>query len=166
MTIRNAGLVLANPFLPQFFRSLDLLEPGETRQRIKPDKLSRAVHLLQHLVDGRLATGEALLPLNKVLCGVPLATPVDAEIAASEAELSLCDRLPRSMIANWPVLQGTSVTGLRETFLQRDGTLERVDGGWRLRVQHRAVDALVGQIPWNIAVVFLPWMPEPLHVSW
>ncbi len=58
------------------------------------------------------------------------------------------------------------MTGLRQTFLQREGKLERGADAWKLRVQRKTVDVLVDQVPWSLSVVFHPWMREPVHVTW
>jgi hypothetical protein len=166
--IGNAGLVLANPFLPHLFDALGLLtrtEAGKPRLRDEA-AASRAVHLLQYLVDGRTDTPEPHLALNKILCGMPIAAPVEREIEATDLERETCDMLLRSMVENWPILRNTSVAGLRETFLQRDGKLTYGEVGWRLQVQRKTLDILVDQVPWSIGLVFHAWMPAALHVTW
>jgi hypothetical protein len=164
--IGNAGLVLANPFLPQLFDALGLMEREDGKWRLRGSAASRAVHLLQYLVDGRTDRPEPVLVLNKLLCGLPISTPIEREIEPSETERETCDTLLRSMIANWPIVRGTSIAGLRETFLQRDGKLTLGEGGWRLQVQRKTLDVLVDQLPWSIGIVFHPWMPGALHVTW
>lgn len=166
--IGNAGLVLANPFLPHLFRSLDLIEQEESgRTRLRDRQaISRASHLLQYLVDGRASTPEPLLVLNKILCGAPVAAPIEGKIDPSGEEIELCERLLKSMISNWKIIENTSIAGLRETFLQREGRLERFDDGWKLRVQRKTVDVLVDQVPWNVSVVYHHWMSQPIHVTW
>ncbi|HVG46490.1 MAG TPA: contractile injection system tape measure protein, partial [Longimicrobium sp.] len=166
--VANAGLVLASPFLPHLFASLGLLGEGEDgRPRLRDaEAVSRGVHLLQYLVDGRTDTPEPALALNKVLCGVPLATPVDASIQMTGEEQATCDQLLAAMLARWEAIRGTSVAGLRETFLQREGRLNGAEGGWKLTVQRKTVDVLVDQVPWSISVVLHRWMPAPLHVTW
>ena len=166
--INNAGLVLAGPFLPHLFQTLGMLrqdEDGRTRFR-DPEAVSRAVHLLQYLVDGSTSAPEPFLVLNKFLCGVPAATPVDREIVPTKEEREVCERLLRSMLANWKIISSTSIEGLQETFLRREGKLERADGQWRLRVQRKTVDVLVDQIPWGISIIYHKWMPQPLYVDW
>jgi hypothetical protein len=166
--IGNAGLVLANPFLPHLFDALGLLgrnEAGKPRLRDEA-AASRAVHLLQYLVDGRTDCPEPLLALNKVMCGMPVAAPVEREIEATDLERETCDMLLRSIVENWPILRNTSIAGLRETFLQRDGKLTYGEVGWRLQVQRKTLDILVDQVPWSIGVVFHAWMPAALHVTW
>jgi hypothetical protein len=166
--IGNAGLVLANPFLPHLFDALGLLgrdEAGKPRLRDEA-AASRAVHLLQYLIDGRTDSPEPLLALNKVMCGMPIAAPVEREIEATDLERETCDMLLRSIVENWPILRNTSIAGLRETFLQRDGKLTYGEVGWRLQVQRKTLDILVDQVPWSIGVVFHAWMPAALHVTW
>jgi hypothetical protein len=166
--VSNAGLVLTGAFLPTFFQSLDLLSHDERGVVCLRNRgaASRAVHLLQYFVEGRTSAPEPLLVLNKILCGLPTSTPVEKEIEMSETEREACERLLKSMIANWKIIENTSIAGLQETFLQREGRLERSDTGWELRVQRKTLDVLVDQIPWSISVVYQRWMPQPLYVKW
>jgi hypothetical protein len=165
--IANAGLVIVGAFLPQLFERLDVVEAtAESGRRVRPDAVSRTVHLLQYLVDGRTNAPEPLLCLNKILCGVPLAVPVEREIEMTERERELCDTLLAAVIANWSMISNTSVAGLRETFLQREGRLDHPSNGWRLRVQRKTLDVLLDYIPWTISTIGHSWMPEPLFVTW
>jgi hypothetical protein len=166
--IGNAGLVLLSPYLPSLFDRLKLLTPGETgRPRIEgAETISRAVHLLQYLADGRLDAPEPLLVLNKLLCGLSPATPVARSLEADPADLDLCDGLLRAVIANWPMIGAASPAGLRETFLSRTGRLLRGDARWGLRVQRKTLDILVDHIPWSFALVYHRWMVEPIDVTW
>jgi hypothetical protein len=165
--VANAGLVLTNPFLPHWCRALDLLEsPEAVKARMRPDRFSRAVHLLQWLVDGSAATPEPLLCLNKLLCGGTLATPVERQIEPTDRELEVGQLMLKSMLANWTIISSTSIEGLQQTFLQREGRLERTSAGWSLTVQRKTVDVLIDQIPWSISTILHSWMPEPLSVIW
>lgn len=166
--IANAGLVLANPFLPVLFDRLGLMVTGENGKPRLADEhaASRAAHLLQYLVDGRVDRLEPLLVLNKILCGMPVAAPVERAIEPTDAERETCDGLLQAMVDHWPVIRGTSVEGLRETFLQREGKLVRREDTWQLQVQRRTVDILMEQLPWSIGAVFHPWMASALHVTW
>jgi len=166
--VDNAGLVLFNPYLPRLFERLGVLTIGEEgRPRIEGlEASSRAVHLLQYLVDSRLDAPEPELALNKLLCGLPTATPVEPSVAASEADLALCDELLTVVIANWPILRNSSVDALRETFLRREGRLLHKDDRWTLQVQRKTVDVLVDQVPWTFSMIYHRWMSTPLHVIW
>lgn len=166
--INNAGLALTGPFLPHLFKSLDLLAEDESgHARLRDSKaVSRAVHLLQYLVNGSTSTPEPALVLNKIMCGVPTTAPVEREIEPTEQERELCERLLKAMIANWKIIENTSIAGLQQTFLQREGRLDRSPDGWKLKAQRKTLDVLVDQIPWSISVIFNKWMPQPLRVTW
>jgi len=71
-----------------------------------------------------------------------------------------------AVINHWEVLKNTSADGLREAFLQRRGKLSRVDGGWLMQVEQRAIDVLLNKLPWGISIIKLPWMNEMLFVEW
>ncbi len=166
--IANAGLVLTGVFLPYLFGQLGLTEKDDKgKDRLKDRAVfSRAVHLLQYLVDMRSDAPEPLLPLNKILCGGRIEWPVERGIEMSERETNFCERLLKAMLQNWTALSGTSVAGLREAFLQRDGKLERQGGGWKLTVQRKTLDVLVDRVPWNVHTVLAPWMDSALYVTW
>jgi hypothetical protein len=166
--VDNAGLVLASPFLPLLFESLDMLDQGDDgRPRLRDrETISRAVHLLQYLVDGRTDAPEPLLVLNKILCGAPVGAPIIGEIVPTEQERDTCERLLKSVISNWKIIENTSIDGLKETFLQREGRLDHTADGWKLRVQRKTLDVLVDQVPWSFRVIVHSWMPEPVYVTW
>jgi hypothetical protein len=166
--ILNAGLVLLSPYLPVLFERLGVLSHDEEgRPRIAGlEAQSRAVHMLQNMVDERLDQTEPALVLNKLLCGMPTGAPVEPSIHASPADLELCDGLLHAVIANWPIIRNTSVAGLRETFLLREGRLLHGDEKWDLHVQRKGLDVLVDQIPWTFATIFHRWMAEPVQVTW
>jgi hypothetical protein len=166
--VPNAGLVLASPFLPHLFAQLEMLEKtdaGRSRWR-DAHTATRAVHLLQYLVDGSTATPEPRLVWNKILCGLPPATPVERSIEPSSRELETCDALLAAVLANWSTISRTSVAALRETFLQRQGKLEWSSERCLLQVQRKTLDVLLDQVPWSFRLVFHDWMPEPVYVTW
>jgi len=164
--VSNAGLALLHPFLPMLFQGLDLLATGgDGRPQLRIEQGTRAVRLLQYLVDGRGDAPAPALLLNKLLCGLPPdfpAPPVDL----GQNELAHCDQLLHAVIGNWPAIGHASAAALRETFLQREGRLEWRDGQCTLTVQRRTVDVLMEKLPWSLAVIVHPWMRQALHVSW
>lgn len=164
--IANAGLILLSPFLPKLFERLELFSTPPGPPRLAAAHASRAVHLLQYLVDGQLNTPEPALVLNKLLCGLPPATPIAAAYEAKIDERSLCDELLHAMITNWPIISNTSADGVQETFLQREGRLRRGDSSWTLTVQRKTLDVLTDQIPWGFRLILHDWMTDPLHVEW
>lgn len=166
--VRNAGLVLLNPFLPRFFEYLDVLSKNDegAPRIIGVEAASRAVHALQYLAAEQCNAPEPDLVLNKLLCGLPIDTPVARTITLSEAEQSVCDNMLQAVIGNWPIIANTSAAGLRETFFEREGRLLRSDDRWTLTVQRKTVDVLVDQIPWSFSIILHPWMSSPLYVAW
>lgn len=161
--IDNAGLVLAAPYLPRLFGMLDLLDGPAFRDAAAAE---RGVRLLQYLVDGEESVDEFKLVLNKILCGLPLDTPIEREAGFSEREKEAAEGLLRGMIDNWKGVGHTSLAGLRETFLRREGRLRLKDGAWNLLVAPKPFDMLLDTLPWSIAVIRHRWMDRVIHVAW
>jgi len=163
LLVANAGLVLAAPFLPRLFSMLGLLEDRAFRSRTAA---TRGVQLLHLLATGSTDAPEFLLLLPKLLCGLPLESPVPRRLEATPEETEAVDQLLEGMIQHWDALGQASPEGLRETFLQREGWLHRGDDRWDLGVELRGVDVLLDRVPWTFRTVALPWMPDVLHVDW
>jgi hypothetical protein len=66
----------------------------------------------------------------------------------------------------WKALSKTSICGLREAFLQREGRLHINEEMSNLHVVGKAFDILIDQIPWSISIIRQPWMERPIHVTW
>jgi hypothetical protein len=162
--VGNAGLVLTSPYLPHLFRTLDMTASGGGWKDAA--SAARAPHLLQWLADGAGTSSEPLLALNKILCGLSPAAPLDAHFESSQREQDICTQLLQAMIANWPVIGQSSVQALREAFLQREGNLLEEEDRWTLRVQRKALDALLDRLPWNFSSIRQAWMTKPLYVTW
>lgn len=159
--VGNAGLVLLHPFLPQLFTALDITRGNELLQ---PD---RALSLLHFLATGQQPAPEYELILPKVLCNIPLATPVATNLNLTDSETAEAVNLLEAVIRYWEVLRNTSPDGLRGTFLLRPGKVSlHEDGDWLLQVEPSSVDILLGQLPWGISMVRLPWMKMMLWVEW
>jgi hypothetical protein len=124
------------------------------------------VHVLEYLVSGLEEFPEFNLPLNKILCGMDVAEvlqPVSELTSSVKAE---CKLLLHEVIHHWSILKNTSIDGLRETFLQRNGKVSRVDNGWLLNVEQKGVDVLLNGLPWGIGVIKLPWIADTVFVEW
>jgi hypothetical protein len=163
IAVGNAGLVLASPYLPQLFKVLGLTRDGRF---VDLAAAERAVHLLQWAVTGQGAAPEYQLALNKLLCGLPLDAPVAAGIEIDETERTTLESLLNAIVAAWPALGRTSIDGLRQTFLRRDGELELCAEAWQLSVAAGPYDMLMDRLPWSFSIVKFPWMPLALHVVW
>ncbi|WP_221176206.1 contractile injection system tape measure protein [Massilia aurea] len=163
IALENAGMVLMAPYLPRLFGMLGLVVDGAF---VDLDAAERAVHLLQFAVSGASSTPEYALPLNKLLCGLPLEAPVPVGIALTAVERETIEGLLEAMIASWSALGRTSVEGLRQSFLMRYGELALGPQGWELSVVHGPFDMLMDRLPWSFSIVRFAWMPAPLHVTW
>jgi Contractile injection system tape measure protein len=159
--VDNAGLVLLHPFLPAFFQTLGLAKEGQLSDP------HRAVHLLQFLATGQTTPAEHLLPLNKLLCGLPLDQPIKQRLKLRKQEKAEALRLLQSAIGLWKALGNSSVENFQGSFLCREGKLTHgTEFGWKLQVAPMAWDLLMNELPWGIGVVKLPWMEEMLWVEW
>ncbi|MBB4837234.1 hypothetical protein HNP52_000285 [Sphingomonas kyeonggiensis] len=160
--VGEAGLVLFTPYLPALFNRIGVLA-GDP-QRVAPAELGRAVAMLRYLATHSEQAGDPALPL--ILCG----SAPDADVPAvelAEDDRAMAETIIASLIANWPAIRSTSPQGLREAFLQRQGQLSlRGEGGWQLKVQRKALDVLVDQVPWSFTTVLHRWMPGPVQVVW
>ncbi|HNP26829.1 MAG TPA: contractile injection system tape measure protein, partial [Nitrosomonas sp.] len=161
--IQNAGQVLASPYLPRLFGLLELIEAGTFTNR---QVAERAVHLLQFMVSEETHSPEYRLLLNKILCGLPAGIPVCNQIELSHRERDTIEDLMRGMIRNWKTIGKTSIEGLRETFLQRQGQLQLKDGIWFLTIEPGPFDVLLDQLPWSFSVIKHSWMERAVHVTW
>ncbi|BAV05990.1 hypothetical protein SAMN05421788_10664 [Filimonas lacunae] len=161
--VHNAGLVLLHPFFSFFFSKLNLTEKSKF---IDEDALFRALHLTQHLVDGVYAHEEHTLCLNKILCGVELATPVPLSIEPLPEEIAMAESLFQAVFQQWSKMKSSSVEGFRNSFLLRDGVLTRGEDHWMLKVEQRGYDLLLQTLPWSYGSIRLPWMKEVLYVEW
>jgi hypothetical protein len=161
--VDNAGLVLAWPYLPRLFGILNLMEKNVFVSR---EAAERAVHLLQFMVTGQSKTPEYALVLNKQLCGIATGLPIVAGIEITDQEKEIIENLIHGMIQNWKAIGNTSIEGFRQSFLQRQGWMSLQEEVWHLRVQTRAFDMLLDQLPWGISMVKHAWMTRPIHVKW
>lgn len=161
--IENAGLVLLNPFLESLFDNLHLVK---NRNFVGKAEQFLAAKILEYLVFGENEHSENYFPLNKILCGIELTQVLDLEKELTRNSKIECEEMMQELIRHWSVLKNTSVGGLRETFLQRNGKLTRVEKGWKLQVERKSVDVLLAKLPWGIGIIKLPWMTEMIFVEW
>ena len=124
------------------------------------------MHLLQYAITAEESTPEYLLALNKLLCGVPAALPLVPGISMTDKEKDTIDHMLKGVIAHWSAIGASTVTGLRETFLQREGCLYYQDDAWHLKIVQRTFDMLLDRLPWGYKLIKFSWMAAPLNVVW
>lgn len=161
--LEQAGLVLLNPFLPTLFERLGWIE-NEAFVGVVEREL--AVHMLGYLATGRVDLNEAELVLEKVMCGMEIDEPIDAEITFTQSQLAEAEELIQSAIDYWEKLGKVNTEEFRNTFLVREGKLSPAGDGWNLKVERRSFDILLQFIPWGYGIIRFPWMNKMLHVDW
>ena len=163
VNLKNAGLVIVWPYLARYFEILEMLKDDKFKSK---KAARRAVQLLQHLVTGSESAPEHELLLNKVLCGVKIATPIPFEIELTDQEREVSEQMLKGLLQNWPRLKNTSIEALREGFIVRDGRLIETDEVWQLKVEDKTLDILMDGMPWSFGIIKLPWMDKRLMVEW
>ncbi|WP_062057001.1 contractile injection system tape measure protein [Aquimarina longa] len=159
----NAGVVLLNPFLSNFFSRLNLLEDSDFKDI---NARSKAVVLLHYLATGEEDPKEYEMILPKFLCEMPVNIPLDHTICLTKEEKKEANDLLAVIVEHWGALGSISADGLREGFLIRQGKLEKEQTGWKLYVEQKTLDILLDKLPWNLSLIKLPWMKEMLKVEW
>ena len=161
--IRNAGLALLGPYLSMLFERLGLLKH---HQFVSDEASARAVHVMQYMADGIAGAPEYMMVLNKLMCGVATAKPVVSHVVITDDDKVLIDGLLNAVIANWKGIGSTSISGLRESFLMREGRLQFKNDQWHLLVESRSYDMLLDSLPWSYAMIKFSWMPHVINVEW
>jgi hypothetical protein len=161
--IRNAGLILLWPFLKNYFAALGLLAGEKFKST---EEQHKAALLLQYALDGKKKFAEHQLPLNKILCGLPVDEPLRTDLKISKKEIEETEELIESAIETWKAIGKVSVEGFRQSFLQREGRLQQTENGWNLKVERKTIDVLLDKIPWMISMVRLKWMKQMIYVDW
>lgn len=161
----DAGLILLHPFLPRLFDATGLAAADS--RSLPAAAWPRAAALLHWLATGREEVFEFELSLSKVLLGLTPQDPLPVgEGLLNDGARAEADALLVAAIQHWTALRNTSVAGLRASFLQRRGLLRDGEHGWRLQVEVESFDMLVGQLPWGLGIVKLPWMTKPIYTDW
>lgn len=163
ISVYNAGMILCWPFFGRFFAALGLVEQGKFKGQQAEE---RAVQLLQYLATGLTEFEEWDLSLNKVLCGVPMNTPIAPSFEITLEEEEMVNKLINGTIFNWEKMRGTRLETFRETFFMRTGMLYEKDNRWELIVERKAYDLLLDTLTWNITMINLSWMKKRLNVQW
>ena len=162
--VPHAGIILLHPFLATCFSRLRWWEEGRFADE---GARENAVFLLHYLATGqRGEIPEYALAFPKIVCGWPAGTPMPAQRTLAEEAYAEGDGLLEMVLQRWDKLSGSSIDGLREGFLQREGKLIRRGAGIGLLVEQQAIDVLLESLPWNLGVVKLPWLKEIIYIEW
>ncbi|RXK58327.1 hypothetical protein ESA94_16935 [Lacibacter luteus] len=159
--ISNAGLVLVAAFLPVLFAKVNITAENELLH------VRDAVCLLHVIATGAVPKDETGLVLPKILCGLHPSQALEVSaFTVSDIMKEEINNMLASVIEYWNVLGDTSVAGLQESFLQRNGKLLLRNGEWILQVEQQPYDMLLQHLPWNMSMIQLPWMKQMLKTEW
>jgi hypothetical protein len=163
LPVKHAGIILIGAFLNPFFTNLHLLDSLYWKNK---EAQYRAVHLLKFISTGEQQNPEFNLTLEKIICGLSPDESLPVDIVLTENEINEVQSLLESVIGHWKVLKNTSVAGLRESFLKRDGLLQKKETDWLLQVERKTLDVLIDSIPWGFSTLRFPWTDQRLLVEW
>ena len=160
----NAGVILTHPFLNHLFKQTGLVTGGKF---IAGEARQKAIYLIHYLATGRTIAEEFELATAKIICGCPLEEPLERTIVYTEEELKEADSLLEGLISHWGV-KGVTTEGLRGNFLTRSGKLIPKLDKLQLVIEKHAVDILIRtySFPWNMSIIKLPWLKQPIHLDW
>ena len=162
--VRNAGLVLLNPFVPRLFELNGYMEGGQFKDRAHQEQ---AVHLLHYAATGQEVDVDDSMAMAKFLCGMAIDEPLARRASLlSEPEKELANRMLQAVASSWTLMNNASMEGLRETFIQRIGALQDRGSHSELLVEPKALDVLLDQYPAYFERIQYAWMPEPLVAKW
>lgn len=159
---KNAGLVLLLPFITRFFENINVIKNNIFIDDVSKSKALLALHFL---ATGQNIDEEQDLLLPKILCGFEPNDYIEIKDELEESVKQETNELLHSIIEYWTILQNTSLEGLRETFLKRDGRLLE-DANYILQVSNSGVDILLDKIPWGFRNYKLPWMSKTIITEW
>lgn len=161
--VTNAGLVLLHAFLIPYLKNATGL--SQEALALEDNRL-RAAQLLHYLSTGHSGTPEHQMVFNKVLCGVPLYQPVPAKIILTAKIRRSAYEVLQAVITHWSILKCSSITQLREMYLQHNGFLERSSTGWTLRFEKSITDWLPQQVLMGVQQFSTPLGQQHISVQW
>jgi hypothetical protein len=163
--IENAGLVIVWYHLALLFENLGLVQE---RQFIDSKAQMKALSVLDFLVFGNRKIREYGLILNKILVGLEVEESIELNQLLTDDEIFIIEEyLQKAIIAQWTILKNASNDWLRQSFLQRNGKLNRTDKGWFLQVEPKgAIDITLNSLPWRLDAIQMNWMPQKLTIEW
>ncbi|GEM_PF-2757299 len=161
--IDNAGIVIVASYLPRLYSILELVKNDSF---INDEAQKRAAMLTQYIVLGTATFPEHQLVLNKILTGIDISAVLPNGFDITDKEKSTIEQMLKGIIQHWSALKNTSVEGLRESFLKREGIIYRNDKEWHLTVEQKGYDVLIDRLPWSFTTIKSKWMDSTLFVKW
>ncbi|PXX59078.1 hypothetical protein SAMN05660489_04870 [Pseudomonas sp. LAMO17WK12:I10] len=162
ISVSNGGITLLWPLLSGLFEQLGLMEKSKF---IHHQAQVDAVCWLDELIwaDGKY--DEWRMPLNKLLCGLPLDAPLEwtqPDTHAVEVMQRWLSALPQRLPA-WKHFGGADI---RQLYLQRSAWLVPGHEDFTLYIEPQVYDVLLADWPWPTGMLMLPWLIKPLIIHW
>nr|WP_256489720.1 contractile injection system tape measure protein [Pleionea sp. CnH1-48] len=161
VSVDNAGIVIIATYMPRLFDMFGLIKD---EQFTSIQHQQKALSILDAIVSKDENEHEVHC-LSNILCGLDIDFSTKKR-SLTDKEQEIIEGLLSAVIQNWSALGKTSIQGLRETFIQRQGVLYWDDDKWQLTVHQETFDMLLDQLPWGFSVIKHPWMEHPIHVTW
>lgn len=159
----DCGVVLLAPYIPMLFEKTGCTHGGQFGS---DEQRTLAVSVLSYTTYGRYTPPPADVSIIQLLCGIEADKVLTEMPLLSDNQKDIAESLLNGVITNWSAIGRTSADGLRSSFLIRAGTLGSEDSGLQLKIPPTAYDLLLDKLPWSYSTVKLPWMKNPLHVTW
>lgn len=160
---RYGGLALLGPFISGLFSVLKLVNEKEF---ISDEARNKAVFLLHYLATGKTKAAEFELSLHKLFCGMKITDTVPRKVNLTAEEKTEAGLFLDDIAEQWPTLQGSSGEAMRNTFMRRNGIIEKKENAWLLRVERNPMDIMLDTLPWSLSIIKMPWMQQALYVEW
>lgn len=160
--VHNGGITLLWPLLPALFERLGLMQQSRFLHR---QAQMQACCWLDELIwaDGQYAPWR--MPLNKLLCGLPLDSVVEQTAADAQA-LDVMQQWLAQLPERLPAWRHFSVPDIRQLYLQRPAWLVPQSGDVSVYIQPQVYDVLLADWPWPTDLMMLPWLTKPLMLHW
>ncbi len=159
--IQNAGLVLIHPFISNFFKHCNLLDPV-TKKLTDPEVCT---HLLHYIATGKINQPESSMLFEKFLCNIPLQQSISRHIKLSRKQKSEAAKLIGAVQQNWSAMKTSSVELLQNEFFQRPGKLMLKDNPL-ITVEKKTQDILLNKLSWGLGFIKLPWQEQFIYINW
>ena len=92
---------------------------------------------------------------------------IDTSIVLNETHIQTATELMEAVIKHWNAIGKTSLDGLREGFINRQGKISNRKNGWLITVEKKAQDVLLARLPWGYSMIQFPWFKNAMiHVDW
>jgi hypothetical protein len=163
LEVKNAGLVLVFPFLKRFFEACGLLENSLFASEQSAVVATRSLNYLA-TNDDQGEHGIYLLP--KLICGIGIQMVIEDDQPLPDNIKLESRELLMSVISHWKVLNGSSIESLQIFFLQRRGLLVMDENEINVRIEKRAFDILLEQLPWTFSLFKFPWISPLIKTDW